>query len=116
MKVRSVSQRTIIGAGGGALLGLLWLLTQLVGTNHVRESVFRSLGLVGGPGEFAGKDQVVGADGRTYYCRAAAYGPFIVHVDFGRGAGSLSGEGGRAWYFWPMGEPKLIRETEHWDE
>lgn len=100
-------------------LGGLWLITGLIGSRDVRQTVVARMHLPEPPSEFrdvSSLDKSQRILGNTYYCRTFAYAPLLVRADFGWGAGSLSGTGGSALYLWLFGHSILLVEFNSWVE
>jgi hypothetical protein len=95
--------------------GVAWFITHFVGVRSVYHAAKARMPITS---EFADTDvphRVRGsADSPVYFCRAVAYGPFLVRADFGWQTESLSGDGGSDLYFWFFGYTARIWELDHW--
>jgi hypothetical protein len=110
----SKSLRLAILAGGTYVI--LWVLTHFVGGPRVRDVAVNAMHLPDGLSGFTEVSPVHRAshNGRTYFCRAFAYAPFVVRVDHGWATGPLSGDGGSELYLWVPGVKLSFYELEHW--
>jgi hypothetical protein len=113
MKRRASFLLSVVG-----LYCTMWLLTQLVGTVRVREDVFGAMILPGDLRDFEDvthSDRPLKTDAKVYWCRAVAYAPFVIHVDYGWTAGPLTGRGGSAVYVWLLKSTVRVYQIWCWD-
>jgi hypothetical protein len=96
---------------------VLWALTYFVGGTQLRTLSVGTMNLPNGLTGFTEVSQVhsVSVGGRAYFCRAFAYGPFVVRVDHGWAtAEPLRGDYGGELYVWVPGVKLRIYELGHW--
>jgi hypothetical protein len=94
---------------------VLWELTQLAGMPAVDRMVRAGMPIDSSYAYTGIPRQVKHATtGPIYYCRATAYAPFLVGVEYGWQSEALRGDGGTTMYFWFFGLTTRIGETEHW--
>lgn len=112
-----IKHRSFIGLFVGAVYCMLWLVTSLAGCAEVRDRVLKAMALPAPAHEFVDVTSAIAPPrlvGKVYYCRAVAYAPFVVQVDYGWGAGPLSGEGGRTLYLWVVVTSVRLYDLAHW--
>lgn len=95
---------------------VLWALTYFVGGEQLRTLSVGAMNLPNGLVGFTEVplDHSVHVGSRVYFCRALAYGPFVVRIDHGWATGPLSGDGGSELYVWVPGVKLRIYELGHW--
>ena len=95
---------------------VLWALTHFIGAPQLRIVSISEMNLPNGLAGFSEVPQghPTSGKGRTYFCRAFAYAPFVVRVDHGWATGPKSGDGGSELYVWAPGTKLRIYELDHW--
>ena len=96
------------------LYGVLWLLTAAVGAPKTRMVALRAMREIPASWTDTSYGDAPKTKGPTYFCRASAYAPFLVRIDYGWVSGPLTGDGGSVWYFWTIGSALRVYEFEHW--
>jgi hypothetical protein len=81
------------------IYGMLWLVTSLYGAAYTRNAVVDEL-------KPAPQLQ------QNFYCKAYAYAPFLVRIDYGCVIGPLTGGGGCKWYLWFFSRPVHLQRFD----
>ena len=87
----------------GVLYGMLWWITGVTGVSRTRAAALRAMGEIPPSWTDVSYAAAPPTNGPTYFCRASAYAPFLVRVDYGWVSDPLRGDGGSAWYLWVCG-------------
>jgi len=114
-----IGRRWFIGLCVAGLYGTMWFLTHVRGTTQIREAVLAAMVLAGDRSEFEDvthSERPPKLGSKLYSCRAVAYGPLIVRVDYGWGAGPLTGGGGSALYIWLIGRSFQVCKLDEWSQ
>ena len=90
----------------------MWLLTQVRGAPAVRNVVLAAIEVPDSCTNVSHATTMPGVG--EYCCRAAAYGPFLVRVDYGWVSGPMRGDGGSVLYSWLLGPIFRVYEFRHW--
>ncbi|MGA2242014.1 MAG: hypothetical protein ABSH11_08235 [Verrucomicrobiota bacterium] len=92
----------------------LWFLTDFAGVPKTRTVALRAMRDI--PSSWTDISRIPASQtkGPTYYCRASAYAPFLIRVDYGWVSGPLTGDGGSVWYLWIFGAVFRAHEFSHW--
>ena len=125
-------RRVVVSLTVAALYGLLWWLTATVGAPGTRAVALRAMGDIAASGvdisspdaerrytmqykaQKKGSWHTFGDAPPWYYCRASAYAPFLVRIDYGWATGRLRGDGGSVWHLWVFGVVFRAYEFDHW--
>lgn len=105
---------------GAMLMGLYlltWLATQAIGTAQVRRTVIEAMlkpEQRSGFEDVTRKEAAVRRGEKVFSCRARAWTPFLVRVDYGWGAGPVTGGGGSRLYVWLMGYAVEVADLSDW--
>jgi hypothetical protein len=94
--------------------GFLWLVTWFFGVSQTRNAGLRELGDISAGWSDISRGRSPSTRSPWYYCRASAYGPFLVRVDYGWVSDPMTGDGGSVWYFWLFGRAFRVHEFDHW--
>lgn len=132
-RFRFTRRRVVVLLTLAALYGLLWWLTSVMGVSATRAVALRAMGDIPTSGvDISTADAArryslqyphpaKGSSWHTYtnapawyYCRASAYAPFLIRVDYGWATGPLRGDGGSVWHLWAFGAVFRAYEFEHW--
>lgn len=104
--------RLMLGCGI-VVFGLLWWLTSAIGVPQVRRAIVESMPVSPSFTDVS-REALPKVLGPVYYCRAAAWAPFLIQVEFGWNSGPLRGDGGAALYVWLFGLRFRACEYSHW--
>jgi hypothetical protein len=104
---------TVILTGAVIIYASLWGLTQRVGAPQVRKIAVDSFHF---PASFTDVTHTSSRDVRSpaYYCRAVAWAPFLVRIEYDWESGPLTGDGGRVLYLCIFGASFRLWQYAHW--
>lgn len=128
-RFRFTRRRVVVLLAITTLYGLLWWLTAIFGAPATRAVAFQAMDV---PADWLDVSSREAADlyherykyqppgtwhtysqaPPSFYCRASAYAPFLVRIDYGWATGPARGEFGSVWYLWVFGA--VVRGYE-WD-